>query len=574
MSARLRLHLRLVALATAALVAGCAQLDAKDTPRPLLPAIDSTMSSPAGASATRGGASLERELLPPPQVAMPELPSRPPEPRFDLNVVDASLQQVLPAMVSGTRYSMIVHPDVKGNVTLRLKDTTVPEALDVLRDMHGWDWRQEGSRIMVMPPSMQTRIFKVNYPSSNRSGRSETRVMSGSIQPGGGGGVVAAPGAGVPGAAPAPGGGGATSMESMRISTQHRADIWTEVETTLKTLVGERDGRQVIVSPQTGVIVIRAMQRELRVAESYLREMRMNIERQVMLEAKIVEVSLKDSYQSGVNWAAFRPGGDTRFSTGVLSPGTTLAPSPAGSLSTSGGLSAAPPGSNLGLAATAATGLFGLAFQTGNFAAMISFLETQGAVQVLSSPRIATLNNQKAVLKVGSDDFYVTNVSTTTVTSGTGNTTSPTITTQPFFSGIALDVTPQIDEDSNIILHVHPQVSQVEEKQKQLNLGSLGSFTLPLASSSVRETDAIVRVPDGNIVAIGGLMRQDTNSTRTQLPVAGDAPGVGRLFGQRAVTSNKQELVILIKPTVIQSRADWEESREQSAARIRDIIRP
>ena len=205
---------------------------------------------------------------------------------------------------------------------------------------------------------------------------------------------------------------------------------------------------------------------------------------------------------------------------------------------------------------------------------MISFLETQGTVQMLSSPRIATLNNQKAVLKVGSDDFYVTNVSTTTVTSGTGNTTSPTITTQPFFSGIALDVTPQIDEDSNIILHVHPQVSQVEEKQKQLNLGSLGSFTLPLASSSVRETDAIVRVPDGNIVAIGGLMRQDATSTRAQLPVAGDAPGVGRLFGQRGVVSSKQELVILIKPTVIQSRGDWEEGREQSASRIRDIIRP
>jgi MSHA biogenesis protein MshL len=568
--------LRAAVLAATAVLAGCAQLDAKDTPRPLLPSIDAVLSAPGGAGATsRAAASLERELLPPPQVAMPELPSRPPEPRFDLNVVDASLQQVLPALVSGTRYSMIVHPDVKGNITLRLKDTTVPEALDLIRDMYGWDWRQDGTRIQVAPASMQTRIFKVNYPSSNRSGRSETRVMSGSIQPGGGGGVTpAAPGAsGVPGAAQ-PAGGSAGAMESTRITTQHRADIWVEVESTLKSLVGERDGRQVIVSPQTGVIVIRAMTRELRIAEAYLREMRMNVERQVMLEAKIVEVSLKDSYQSGVNWAAFRPGGDTRLSAGILSPGTTLGPSPAGSISTNNGLTAAPPGGALSLAATATSGLFGLAFQTGNFAAMISFLETQGAVQVLSSPRIATLNNQKAVLKVGSDDFYVTNVSTTTVTSGTGNTTSPTITTQPFFSGIALDVTPQIDEDSNIILHVHPQVSQVEEKQKQLNLGSLGNFTLPLASSSVRETDAIVRVPDGNIVAIGGLMRQDTNSSRTQLPVAGDMPSIGRLFGQRGVSSSKQELVILIKPTVIQSRSDWEESREQSATRIRDIIRP
>lgn len=566
--------MRVLAVSCLALLSACASLDAKDTPKPLLPAIDSTLSSPSAPPPSRDALSLERELLQPPQVAMPELPSRPPEPRFDLNVADASLQQVLPALVQGTRYSMVVHPDVKGTVTLRLRDTTVTEALDLIRDMYGWDWRLDGQRIQVMPASLQTRIFRVNYPTSNRSGRSETRVMSGSITPSGGAGGAMPPAAGgVPGGNVPGGQGGsaAGAQESTRVTTQHRNDIWAEAEATLKLIIGEREGRQVIVSPQTGVVVIRAMPKELRAAESYLREMRMNIERQVMLEAKIVEVRLRDTYQSGVNWAAFRPGGDTRISGGLVTPGTTL--SPTGNLS-SGLLSASPPGGNLGLAATATSSLFGLAFQTGNFAAMLSFLETQGQVQVLSSPRIATLNNQKAVLKVGSDDFFVTNVSTTTVTSGTGNTTSPTITVQPFFSGIALDVTPQIDEDGNIILHVHPQVSQVEERQKQLNLGSLGSFTLPLASSSVRETDAIVRVPDGNIVAIGGLMRQDSTSDRQQVPVAGDVPGAGRLFGQRSVTSSKQELVILIKPTVIHSRADWENDREQSAARIREIIRP
>jgi MSHA biogenesis protein MshL len=565
--------LRALALLGAAALAGCAQLDAKDTPRRLLPGIDQTM-APAPANGVRpaDGQAIERELLPPPQIAMPELPTRPPEPRFDLNVADASLQQVLPALVQGTRYSMVVHPDVKGTVTLRLRDTTVPEALDLIRDLYGWDWRQDGNRIQVAPASVQTRIFKVNYPTSNRSGRSETRVMSGSITPSGGGGG-GAPAPSVPGGVPggSTGGGGASSQESTRVTTQHRNDIWGEIESTLRLIVGERDGRQVIVSPQTGVVVVRAMPKELRSVEAYLREMRLNIERQVMLEAKIVEVRLREGYQSGVNWAAFRPGGDTRISGGVINPGTTLSPN--GNL-TSGQLSASPPGTNLGLAAQAASGLFGLALQTTNFAAMLSFLETQGQVQVLSSPRIATLNNQKAVLKVGSDDFFVTNVSTTTVTSGTGNTTSPTITVQPFFSGIALDVTPQIDEDGNIILHVHPQVSQVEERQKQLNLGSLGSFTLPLASASVRETDAIVRVPDGNIVAIGGLMRHDTASERAQLPVAGDSPVVGRLLGQRTTTSSKQELVILIKPTVIHSRADWDADREQSANRIRDIIRP
>ncbi len=150
-------------------------------------------------------------------------------------------------------------------------------------------------------------------------------------------------------------------------------------------------------------------------------------------------------------------------------------------------------------------------------------------MQVLSSPRIATLNNQKAVLKVGTDEFFITNVSTSTSSTGTTSTTSPSITVQPFFSGIALDVTPQIDENANIILHVHPSVSVVSEKPKVVNLGTLGTFTLPLASSNVNETDSIVRVQDGNIVAIGGLMKQEQTDGKSQVPVAGDVPVAGAL---------------------------------------------
>src|SRR4029077_14956510 len=159
------------------------------------------------------------------------------------------------------------------------------------------------------------------------------------------------------------------------------------------------------------------------------------------------------------------------------------------------------------------------------------------SVNVLSSPRVATINNQKAVLKVGTDDFFVTNISTTSTSTGASTTIAPTITVQPFFSGIALDVTPQIDESNNIILHVHPQVSNVVERRKVVDLGTLGTFTLPLASSSINETDTIVRVQNGNIVAIGGLMREKTKNDRSQIPGLGDQPGVGNLFSQRARVS-------------------------------------
>jgi MSHA biogenesis protein MshL len=200
---------------------------------------------------------------------------------------------------------------------------------------------------------------------------------------------------------------------------------------------------------------------------------------------------------------------------------------------------------------------------------LLTFLETQGAVNVLSSPRVAAINNQKAVLKVGTDDFFVTNISTTSTTTGTSTTLSPTITLQPFFSGIALDVTPQIDENNNIILHVHPQVSDVIERKKVVDLGTLGVFTLPLASSNINETDTIVRVQDGNIVAIGGLMRDKTEVNRSQVPGLGDQPGIGDLFSQRARSSTKSELVILLKPTIVHSDRNWQEDVAATRDRVR-----
>jgi MSHA biogenesis protein MshL len=176
---------------------------------------------------------------------------------------------------------------------------------------------------------------------------------------------------------------------------------------------------------------------------------------------------------------------------------------------------------------------------------------------VLSSPRVATLNNQKAVLKVGNDQLFVTGVSTSTVSSGSSTTSSPSLTLQPFFSGIALDVTPQIDDAGNVMLHIHPSISAVTEVTKNIDLGSLGSYKLPLASSTVNESDSVVRVHDGEIAAIGGLMLQEAHDDRSGLPVLMDAPLVGGLFRQKNVTSHKREMVILIKPTVIAEGNVW-----------------
>ena len=233
-------------------------------------------------------------------------------------------------------------------------------------------------------------------------------------------------------------------------------------------------------------------------------------------------------------------------------PGSTLGPT--GALRSDGNVIT--PGADLN-ASSLGRGFYGLAFQAANFAALLNFLQTQGDVQVLSSPRIATLNNQKAVLKVGSDELYVTGVTTSTTSSGTNSVSSPTVTLQPFFSGISLDVTPQIDDAGNVMLHVHPTISTVTEKNKNIDLGSLGSFRLPLAASAVNETDSIVRVRDGQIVAIGGLMKQELRDERTGLPVLSEAPVVGGLFRQTGTVVSKRELVIMLKPTVIHENGVW-----------------
>ena len=520
----------------------------------------------------------------------------------DLSIVvnNAPANEVLMAMVTDTRYSMLVHPDTRDPVTLSLKDVTVREALDALREVYGYDYKIEGTRIFVQPPGLQTRVFQVNYLSGRRIGRADVRVTSGSIQSSPPSAISGVPGAPV---TSVPGSSAPQSMESSRVTTTYDSDFWRDLKDALNAIVNgtalpagvaapvvpaaptgnagaqavnaRLDGRAVVVNPQAGIVVVRGYPADMRAVESFLRTMSKVVERQVMLEAKIVEVTLNTGFQAGINWGALGIGGN--LSTGLVNPGTNLGTR--GTLSTptlnavDGAFSVNNAGRALSLGAAATGGVFGLALQTGSFAALINFLETHGSVEVLSSPRIATMNNQKAILKVGTDEFFVTNVSSTTTTAGTSTVTSPTITTQPFFSGIALDVTPQISDDNQITLHIHPSVSQVTDKSKELDLGSLGRFTVPLASSNINESDTIVRVSDGSIVAIGGLMRQVQNDTRSQIPGAGDSPVVGGLFRNRARTQSKSELVILLKTSVIEGDASWRQQASEVGERV-EALRP
>jgi MSHA biogenesis protein MshL len=550
-------------------------------PPPIKPGVDAEflgeLPRPAQRKAEARPEALEQALLPPLKMEMPAVRGQPIDPRFDLSVNNAPAPQVFMSIVSGTRYSMLVHPSVSGTISVNLKDVTVREALDSIRELFGYDYKFDGTRIMIHPAGLQTRIFQVNYLLGERRGLSDVRVQSGSVTDAG----AAAPQAGTTGGIVPAGGAAATrGLDSSRVTTRTQNDFWVELRASLAAIIGSGEGRSVVVSPQSGVIVVRAFPAELRGIERYLRATRIAVERQVMLEAKIIDVELNESYQSGINWAllpngriaAGQIGSDSFIAGNAALSSRGLTATPGTSLSTAG----ATTGAAL-LSGNPGAALFGLALQIQNFSALLQFLETQGKVQVLSSPRVATMNNQKAVLKVGTDEFFVTNIqSATTVATAAGTTTGtpvPTVTVQPFFSGIVLDVTPQIDENNQIILHVHPSVSQVTTDNKDISLGAAGNLRLPLARSNVSETDTIVRVSDGNIVALGGLMKLDVRDGRGGLPGTGDN-AIGNFFRNANTSLVKKEMVILLKPTIIQGDRSWDEDIEQTRSRFESLALP
>ena len=543
---------------------------------------DKELAAAAASKAKRSqGDIVGRAMVPPLQLDQPSPVKA--EPRFNLAVNNAPVTQVLNALVSGTQYSMLFPPELSGMVSLNLKNTTVREALDTLRDIYGYDYRVQGSRIHVQPNTIQTRIFKINYLASRRLGMSEMRVTASSPTT-----VAPATGSGATGQAAMPtstgssGGSQQRAPDSTRVQTSSDYDFWKDLGNALTAIVGTHEGRSIIINNSSGVVLVKATPGELRAVDDYLKATQLVVERQVMLEAKIIEVSLNDSYQTGINWSQFGGVAD-RFALGIVAPNAALAGSGAISASATGISAGSSLGTSVGAlpgnggalsTSSSGQGFFGLAFQSSNFSALLSFLEGQGDVQVLSSPRIATTNNQKAVLKVGTDDYFVTGItggtSTASSTTTTATQTDPTITLQPFFSGIALDVTPQIDEDGNIILHVHPSVSDVQEKVKNLTVGGK-SYSMPLASSTVNETDSIVRVQDGSIVAIGGLMKQEQSTGRYGLPGISSVPGVGSLFGQKSVSSRKRELVILMRSTIIRGENSWRDASLESQERLQGL---
>ena len=514
--------------------------------------------------------------------------------RFDVSVRNVPAKDFFLGLVNGTGINVVVHPEVSGAVTLDLKNVSVDDVLRVTRDIYGYEFKKTRGIYTIYANALRTEVFQINYLDVQRVGVSDTSVMIGRAQTSGSGGGNSNSGGGgngssenanllgmIESAQQNAGGGGSALSPGSRVQTLNRTDFWASLKKTVESIVGgETENRSVMVTPQAGMVVVKAMPHELSAVRDFLERSELSIKRQVILETKILEVRLNEGFQAGVNWGAI---------SGQISATKNIADG--FSLSTDGSGAAVDEFrsinvnrsyydadgvlQNLSIPSRETIGgtVAGL-IQVADITKLLSLLETQGSVQVLSSPRVSTVNNQKAVIRVGSDEYFVTGISSNQTQNAATTTSTPNIELSSFFSGISLDVTPQISDTGEVILHIHPVVSEVTDQQKVFTVGS-EAFSLPLALRGVRESDSIVKAANGQVIVLGGLMTESTNNVNGKRPFLGDIPLINTLFKTKSKAKSKTELVILLRPIVVDDKT-WDaqlDEAQTSMQRMGDAYR-
>lgn len=549
--------------AIAVLMTACSHNSGQRTP-----ITDTTFPAPTTSPAADASA-------PPPavtQALMPELAPMSLNPplsaspsSFNISVHEVDAREFFMSLVVDSQENMVVHPQVAGRISLELKNVTVPQVLSSVQKVYGYDYSKTDIGYIIYPAALQTKIFKIDRIDLLREGSSNTRVTSGQISSG------SKKSYGNQSNQQSNSGGNSNLNNSNNnltsgswITTSSKTDFWDELQQSLTAIVdvapiangdsaelaNPQTGGKVVINKQTGVVVVRANPSQMREVEKLIESTQNQIGRQVVIEAKILEIILDDKHQDGVNWAHVVREGSKSF----LTASNPLPSAIASTLNT--------------------TQVFTLSGQAGDFYAFMSLMEGQGKTNILSSPRISTLNNQKAVIKVGQDEYFITDISSTNNSNfissgGVGNNNNMTqdVTWTPFFSGIALDVTPQISDGDDITLHIHPSITRVTEQKKSFTINAQAG-EVPLALNTVRESDSIVHAKNGQIIVIGGLMQESREENKQGVSLLSEIPYLGHAFREDTGKGKKSELVILLKPTVIGNDGDWSDPVEDSRRRM------
>lgn len=499
----------------------------------------------------------------------------PVEERFNIVANRENAQNFFANVVAGTDFGVAVSPDLEGEISISLPNVTIDDVMQAVQQTYGYQISRRGNIYHVQAAGLQTRLFTVDYLNVTRMGTSSVQVsssgqsgqngnnnnnnnQSGNFNNGGNfnnnqnnnnnfqngqfgqGGQGGQFGQGVQG-----GRGG-------QVSTQTESNFWEDFEEVIAALVGaevRRDndtnagagggilsglsaargsagnasGKSVVVQPQVGLIMVTAYPHELdRVAE-YIAHAQNILSREVTIQVQFLEVILNKGFQSAIDFDTFGPGGSAAGDNVV-----TGAYGSAGDFTISGN-----------------SNPLSIVTNFTDFDAVFRILESRGTTQVLSSPSLKVLNNQKAVFQDGDEEYFQTGASSTTIAGGNNTTTNASASLESFFSGISMDITPQISSDGKITLHVHPTISTVVEQSK-----SISGEQIPLARTSVRELDSVIRAEDGKIVVLGGLAYERSTDDLAGIPFANDIPVVGAAFDQRRSSTVKSEFIILLRPMI------------------------
>jgi MSHA biogenesis protein MshL len=479
----------------------------------------------------------------------------PVEGRFNIAANQEDALSFFNNLVAGTDFGVLVSPDVSGTISINLPNVTIDEVMTAVRDAYSYSITRTGNIYQIQEPTLQSRIFTIDYLDIARQGSSSVSVSSGSSggssgggssgggsSGGSGGGSSGSSGGGSSGGSGGGSSGGGGGGGSGEVSTSTSTDFWGDIQATVESLLEEGT---VMVQPQIGIIMVTASPRDLQRVSDYIDTAQDILSREVTVQVQFLEVVLNKGYQSAIDF-------DTFGSDGLAGANQQV------NASFIGAQENALDGISNPLAITT---------EFTDFAAIFRLLESRGTTQVLSSPSLKVLNNQKAVFQDGDQEYFQTSSGTSTVSTGQSVSQNTNNTLQSFFSGISMDITPQISRDGSITLHVHPTITTVTEQSKPV-----GGEQVPTPKTSVRELDSVIRAEDGKIVMLGGLAYERAVDDAAGIPYAANLPAIGAAFDQRRRSMVKSEFIILLRPVIGSAQSEQKLIRDRSD-RIEEINR-
>ena len=468
---------------------------------------------------------------------------------YTVVVSDVPVRELLFALARDAQMNVDIKGDMTGKVTLNAIDQTLPQILDRVARQANLRYELDGSNILVMPDDPYFRTYEVGYVNLARDTDTTVNIATQVATTGEGGASDIAGGSGARGQ-----GSQGTNSSSTRVNSRASNRFWETLTNNVLAIIGEAqngatgDGERLhsdrlIVNPEAGVLSVKATSHEHELIQAFIDRVLTNARRQVMIEATIVEVSLNDQYQAGVDWKIVLDDTKAGF------------------------------GANQQLLGQIADGVIDNAVSSFVFGyrdpdangrlieTTVRLLREFGDTKVLSSPRLMVLNNQTALLKVVEELVYFT--VDVTNTDSTLNAQGRTFVETQVHSvpvGLVMAVTPQISANQEVTLTVRPTISQkigdaVDPGPgliTQLNGGNAGDVTNLVPVIRTREMESVLKLVNGQVGVLGGLMQDERNGGNREVPGLSRLPILGDLlFHTREANNRKTELVIFLRPVVV-----------------------